>query len=99
MQNYTIRFVETLKARLEATGCSIATALDVELKALDGRTLLKLRDAGLDLARIVELEMMARTPDCDCAEKGWRPNKFHNGHAPTCQHSGQQAGTAQESAS
>ena len=85
MQNYTIRFVEVLKARLEATGCSIASALEIELKALDGRTLLKLRDAGLDLARIVELEIQARIPDCDCAEKGWVANKVHNGHAPTCE--------------
>lgn len=84
MQNYTIRFVESLKARLEATGCSISAALEVELKALDGRTLLKLRDAGLDLARIVELEIQARQPDCDCAEKGWVANRVHNGHSPTC---------------
>lgn len=85
MQNYTIRFVEALKARLEATGCSIASALTVELKALDDRTLLKLRDAGFDLARIVELEMQARQPDCDCAADGWVPNRVHNGHAPHCE--------------
>lgn len=84
MQNYTIRFVESLRARLMATGCSVASALEVELKALDDRSLLKLRDAGLDLARIVELEIQSRIPDCDCAEKGYRANDVRNGHALNC---------------
>jgi hypothetical protein len=80
MQNYTIRFVESLIARISASGCSIASALEVELMAVpDERALLKLRDAALDLARVVELEIGRRQPDCDCAEKGWR-----SGHAPGC---------------
>lgn len=64
MQNYIIRYVETLKARIEPTGCSIAQAITAELARYDRATLIKLRDAALDLQRIVELEVQ-RQDDAD----------------------------------
>jgi hypothetical protein len=61
MQHYTLAFAKTVSARVKATDCSIAKALDIELQAIrDRRALLKLRDAGLDLVRIVELELQRR---------------------------------------
>lgn len=60
MQAYIMRYVERLQERIAATDCSIATALEVELREYDRLTLIKIRDAAIDLQRIVELEVGRR---------------------------------------
>lgn len=74
MQNWIIRFVETLRARLEATGCSIVTALDVELRAMDAPRLQKIREAAAELEALVMLEQARRHDD---------HMERHNAHAST----------------
>ena len=69
MQNYIIRYVEDLKARIEPTGCSIAKAIEAELPKYEDARLLKLRDAGIDLVRIVTLEMDRRQDAVEDARK------------------------------
>jgi len=60
MQNWIIRYVEDLKARIEPTGCSIHAALQVELPQMTRARLLKLREAADDLHRIIDLELGRR---------------------------------------
>lgn len=67
MQNYIIRYVEDLKASIEPTGCSIATALSVELPKMDRLRIFKLLAAADDLRRILELELQRREPPCEQA--------------------------------
>lgn len=57
VQHITIGFVEHVQDTITATGCSIARALEVNLRALDRRALLTLREAAFDLARVAELEI------------------------------------------
>lgn len=83
MQNYIIRYVETLKARIEPTGCSIQAAIDAELPCYDRRALLKLRDAALDLQRIAELELGRRD---DCPETGGAHEWNERGGERRCVH-------------
>lgn len=60
MQAWIIRYVERLNERIKATGCSISTALEVEMREYDRLTLHKIRDGAADLQRIVELEIGRR---------------------------------------
>lgn len=57
MQGWIIRYVEDLKARIEPTGCSIQQAIERELAQYSRVKLLKLREAALDLQRIVDVEI------------------------------------------
>jgi len=67
MQNYIIRYAEDLKASIEPSGCSIATALAVELPKMDRLKIFKLLAAADDLRRILELELQRREPECEQA--------------------------------
>ncbi len=60
MQNWIIRYVETLKARIDRTDCSIAAALDDELPRMTEAGIQKLREAAADLERILCLELGRR---------------------------------------
>ena len=68
MQNYIIRYVEDLKARIEPTGCSIAKAIEAELPKYEDARLLKLRDAGIDLVRIVTAAQLLGNPALELAD-------------------------------
>jgi hypothetical protein len=81
MQNYIIRYVETLKARIEPTGCSINAALIVELPQMDRRQLLKLREAADDLHRIIDLELGRRQDVVDANAAAYRQGIKHTGDA------------------
>jgi hypothetical protein len=60
VQNYIIRYVEDLKAILEPTGCSIQNAIARRFPEMTREHLVKLRDAAIDLQRIVDLEIQER---------------------------------------
>lgn len=57
MQNYVIDFMARVVSLTRLSGCSIADALTAELNLTPRPLKLKLRDAALDLARIVELNL------------------------------------------
>jgi ABC-type nickel/cobalt efflux system permease component RcnA len=95
MQGHTIRFVENLQARLTASDadCSIHDALVAELAAMQRPALLMVREAALDLARILELELVRRDDGTDVPSILPTPTTYelHGAHAHhycsvACQH-------------
>lgn len=61
MQTVLMYFYEAIRTRSRVSGCSFAAALEAQLRNFgDPRALLTLRDAALDLVRVVELEVQRR---------------------------------------
>lgn len=68
MQTVIIGYVERLHDRMASGDVSIATAIAAQLKSLSGAALIRLRDAALDLVRIIELELGGRCTECQRAD-------------------------------
>lgn len=71
MQNWIIRYVEDIHARTSSTGCSIAQALEHLLPTYSKALLEKLSEAGDDLTRIVQLELLRRIEAAEAPGEQW----------------------------